>query len=101
MPVLSIVLLYCRSAGVIQSGLSWIGFSMGVMAIGLWAHYPRRAMALLLAAALSAVDINEAGEEVTLTVLDVGQGLAVTVESGDRALLYDTGGRETGSSHAG
>ena len=41
----------------------WIGFLMGVLAIGLWAHYPRRAMALLLGAALSAVDVNEAGED--------------------------------------
>ena len=90
-PALSMVLQYCRSIGVIQSGLSWIGFFMGVLAIGLWAHYPRRAMALLLGAALTAVDVNEAGEAVTLTVLDVGQGLALIVQSGDRALLYDTG----------
>jgi competence protein ComEC len=48
-------------------------------------------MALLLGAALTAVDVNEAGEAVTLTVLDVGQGLALIVQSGDRALLYDTG----------
>jgi competence protein ComEC len=90
-PALSMVLQYCRSIGVIQSGLSWIGFFMGVLAIWLWAHYPRRAMALLLGAALTAVDVNEAGEAVTLTVLDVGQGLALIVQSGDRALLYDTG----------
>jgi competence protein ComEC len=90
-PSLSMVLRYCRSAGVIQSGLSWIGLSMGVLAIGLWAHYPRRAMALLLGAALSAVEVNGGGEAATLTVLDVGQGLALIVQSGDRALLYDTG----------
>lgn len=90
-PALSMVLQYCRSIGVIQSGLSGMGFLMGVLAIGFWAHYPRRAMALLLGAALSAVDVNEASEAVTLTVLDVGQGLALIVQSGDRVLLYDTG----------
>ena len=90
-PALSTVLLYCRSVGVIQSGLSWVGFSMGVLAIGLWAHYPRRAMALLVGAALTVVDVDEGGEAITLTMLDVGQGLAVIVQSGDRALLYDTG----------
>lgn len=90
-PGLAIVLSYCRSIGVIQSGLGWIGFAMGVLAIGLWAHYPRCAMVLLLATALSVIDVNEAGEGVTLTVLDVGQGLAVLVQSRDRSLLYDTG----------
>jgi len=90
-PALSLVLRYGRSVGVIQSGLSWLGVSMGVLAIGLWAHYPRRAMALLVGVALGVVDVNEAGDAVTLTVLDVGQGLAVIVRSRDRALLYDTG----------
>ena len=37
-PALSVVLQYCRSIGVIQSGLSGIGFLMGVLAIGLWAY---------------------------------------------------------------
>jgi len=90
-PALSMLLQYCRSIGVIQSGLSGMGFLMGVLAIGFWAHYPRHAMTLLLGAALSAVDVNEASEAVTLTVLDVGQGLALIVQSGDRVLLYDTG----------
>lgn len=90
-PALSMVLWYCRSVGVIQSGLSWIGFSMGVVAIGLWAHYPRRAIALLVGVALSVVEVQGASKAVTLTALDVGQGLAVIVQSGDRALLYDTG----------
>ena len=91
LPALSFVLSYFRAIGVIQSGLSWMGFSMGVLALGLWARYPRCAVALLLGAALSAVQLNEAREGVTLTLLDVGQGLALIVRSGDRALLYDTG----------
>ena len=35
----------------------------------------------------------------TVTVLDVGQGTAVVVMAGDRALLYDTGGGDPGGSN--
>ena len=34
-----------------------------------------------------------------VTVLDVGQGTAAVVESGDRALLYDTGGGDPAGSN--
>jgi competence protein ComEC len=39
--------------------------------------------------------------ELRMTVLDVGQGLAVVVETRTRALLYDTGPRYTESADAG
>lgn len=39
--------------------------------------------------------------ETTVTVLDVGQGTAVVIQSGDRALLYDTGGGDPDGLNAG
>ena len=35
---------------------------------------------------------SRSSDRFSLTVLDVGQGTAVVIESGERALLYDTGG---------
>ena len=54
-----------------------------------------RALALLLA--LPALlpprpEAQSSGRDIAVTVLDVGQGTSVVIRSGDRALLYDTGG---------
>lgn len=50
-----------------------------------------RCLALLLLLPL-VLPARPAGEETRVTVLDVGQGTAVVVQQGARALLYDTGG---------
>jgi competence protein ComEC len=44
---------------------------------------------------------EELSLDTTVTVLDVGQGTAVVIRSGDRALLYDTGGGDPDGLNAG
>jgi competence protein ComEC len=89
------------------SGLDWLYLplvpglpevvlaGLGVALLILPAPVPLRILALLLAVPLlSPPDPARAAShgDTRLTVLDVGQGTAVVVRAGGRALLYDTGG---------
>jgi competence protein ComEC len=63
---------------------------------------PGRAVATLAIAPLFALPVDAPAEgELWLTALDVGQGMAVLVETGGRRLLYDTGPAHGQDSEAG
>ena len=64
--------------------------------------FPSRGLSLILLSPL--VFAKPAGldeGELTLTTLDVGQGLAVVVETGDKTLVFDTGPKFSSSFNAG
>jgi len=74
-------------------GLGWVALPRGV---------PARAAGLLLCAPLLlAVHARPAPGQFRLTVVDVGQGTAVLVETAGHRLLYDTGPRYTADTDAG
>lgn len=50
-------------------------------------------LALLVALVLVAIKPKPTSENLSLTVLDVGQGLSIVARAGDHALVYDTGPR--------
>ena len=91
--------------------------SLAIMLAGALMLLPRglglrtMAMVLLLAVALSGQSfLNRHNSEqgdlsgqsgLTLTVLDVGQGLSVVASIGDRAVVYDTGPKYSASFNAG
>jgi competence protein ComEC len=74
-------------------GVGWLAAPRGV---------PGRALAWLwLLPLFVAVPLRPGEGEFRMTVLDVGQGLAVVVETRTRTLLYDTGPRYTEVADAG
>ncbi len=80
---------------------------LGVIAVFLLALPGTRAPRLLaLVLALPALlpvrtDPGPPSLRTSVSVLDVGQGTAVVIRSGDRALLYDTGGGDPAGSNMG
>lgn len=75
------------------AGVGWLLLPRGV---------PARWLGLvLLLPALTFAPQRPAPGEAWLTVLDVGQGLAVVVQTATRTLLYDTGPRYSAESDAG
>lgn len=80
---------------------------VGILAVSLLL-LPGRTAVKPLALILSVPMLLPPGEppqastlETQVTVLDVGQGTAVVVRAGDRALLYDTGGGDPNGLNAG
>jgi competence protein ComEC len=75
------------------AGIAWLAAPRGV---------PGRALGLLALVPLFVVRPTPPGPGTfTMTVLDVGQGLAVVVQTHEHALLYDTGPRFTEAADAG
>ncbi len=80
-----------RSPGLLQLLLALAG--LGLLVIPPGTALRLAAPVLLLPLALPGNRLSQAGDAVTrVAVLDVGQGTAVVVYAGGRALLYDTGG---------
>jgi competence protein ComEC len=74
-------------------GIAWLAAPRGV---------PGRALGLLMLSPMFVVRPPAPGPGAfTMTVLDVGQGLAVVVQTSAHALLYDTGPRFTDAADAG
>ena len=91
----------CRQWAVLQAPLGWKGLSMGVLAIALWGRSRWWALLAFTGAAITAVNIKTVGPDVAVTLLDVGQGLSVVIQAGNRTLVYDTGdGQPEGFSQA-
>lgn len=67
---------------------------------GGWRHRAIGLVALLCAALPLSSQQQSADDALRISVLDVGQGTAVLVEQGSRALLYDTGGGDPGGNNA-
>ncbi|NND66464.1 MAG: DNA internalization-related competence protein ComEC/Rec2 [Halioglobus sp.] len=82
----------------LQSAVDGVGLVLGLAGFALvivpggWRHRCI-GLAAMLCCALPLLNAPPGAQEpLRLTVLDVGQGTAVLVEQGGRALLYDTGG---------
>lgn len=80
-----------RSPGPLQLSLAVTGLAVLMTPSGKALRLA--ALMLLVPLLLPGARLPEAGEGVTrLAVLDVGQGTAVVVQAGSKALVYDTGG---------
>jgi len=85
------LLACCASAGVVTGALSGLGFALGLAAV-IWAGPRLLRFFLALLGVLCSVWTPSVGEpDVSVTLLDVGQGLSLVLESGGRTLIYDTG----------
>jgi len=69
--------------------------TLSVLLVCLPGKWTKTALAIAIALPLllpAGTDLQPESQGTRITVLDVGQGTAVVVQSGDRVLLYDTGG---------
>ena len=90
---LTLVLDYCRGWAVIEQPVGWLPFALGIAVVAVWAT--RRAWAIglwLMTIALVYFDVSAQGAKaLRVSVLDVGQGLAVVIQADGRTLVYDMG----------
>ncbi len=91
MPIASAWLLSCGACDVISHPLSLIGFVLVLVSVFCWSHHRRAAVLAYLLTITVALRSPPPASEPLVTVLDVGQGLAVVIESGGKTLVYDTG----------
>ena len=86
---LMLVLSYCRGWAVIEQPVGWLPFALGIAVVAVWAT--RRAWAIglwLMTIALVYFDVSAQGAKaLRVSVLDVGQGLAVVIRAGGRTLV--------------
>ena len=83
---------------------SWavIPAAFGILLLLAPRGWPSKSLSILLLSPLVFVQPNETPEEdLRLTTLDVGQGLAVVLEVGKQVLVYDTGPKFNSSFNAG
>jgi len=91
MPAASAVLESCDFCGLIYQPLPLAGFMLAVMGVVSWSSHPRSAMQAYLIVLALALYAPQPPRGIVVTLLDVGQGLAVIIESEGRVLVYDTG----------
>jgi len=90
------VLGCCRAWAVMSAHPGVLQCVLGVFALLLWGESRRFASAALLVVALVPWPERETATERSMTLLDVGQGLSVVIQVGERTLIYDTGYGEPG-----
>lgn len=92
-----LVLSYCRGWAVIEQHVGWLSFALGIAAVGVWSRERAWAIGLwLMTIAMVYVDVDvdvgaQGAKALRVSVLDVGQGLAVVIQGGGLTLVYDTG----------
>ena len=84
MAPLMLVLSYCRSWAVIEQPVGWLPFALGIAVVAVWATWRAWAIGLwLMTIALVYFDVSAQGAKAfRVSVLDVGQGLAVVIRAG-------------------
>jgi len=90
------VLGCCRAWAVMSAHPGVLQSALGLLALLLWGESRRCAAVVLLIAALWPWPERQTATESSMTLLDVGQGLSVVIQVGERTLIYDTGYGEPG-----
>jgi competence protein ComEC len=87
----------------VRPGATWLllGLAGAIVALAPMPWHVRTAATLVVAAMLAGRAERPRHGEAWVTVLDVGQGLAVAVETRSSIVLYDTGPRYRGGGSAG
>ena len=86
----------CRSWAVLTANTGMLQCGVGLIALALWGESRHSASAIILIAALLPWPDRQITAGNSMTLLDVGQGLSVVVQVGERTLIYDTGYGESG-----
>ena len=81
----------CRAWAVMTAHLGVPQCALGLLALILWGESRRYASAAFLIAALWPWPERQTATGISMTLLDVGQGLSMVMHIGDRTLVYDTG----------
>ena len=81
----------CDYCAMVRHTLPLPGFILAVIGIFCWTSYRRLALLAYAIVVMLALDVPRTNFETIVTILDVGQGLAVVIESDGKAMLYDTG----------
>ena len=83
MAPLMLVLSYCRGWAVIEQPVGWLPFALGIAVVAVWANWRAWAIGLwLMTIALVYFDVSAQGAKAfRVSVLDVGQGLAVVIRA--------------------
>ena len=85
------VLGCCRAWAVMSAHPGVLQGALGLLALLLWGESRRYAAVVFLIAALWPWPERQTATESSMTLLDVGQGLSVVIQVGERTLIYDTG----------
>jgi len=90
------VLGCCRAWAVMSAHSGVLQCVLGFLALLLWGESRRYAAVAFLIAALWPWSEKQTATGSLMTLLDVGQGLSVVIQVGERTLIYDTGYGEPG-----
>ncbi len=91
MPLFSTVLRSCEHCVMVHQPLPLAGLILALIGVFCWSSHPRPARLAYLMVILLALNTPQRQHETIVTLLDVGQGLAVVIESRGKTMVYDTG----------
>jgi competence protein ComEC len=75
----------------VRQPLPLAGFILGLASAFCWMSHRRSAVAAYLVTMALALAMPRTDSETVVTLLDVGQGLAIVIETHGKTMLYDTG----------
>jgi competence protein ComEC len=91
MPFATVLLGACDFCTMVRQPLPLAGFILGLASAFCWMSHRRSAVAAYLVTIALALVIPRTDTETVVTLLDVGQGLAIVIETHGKTMLYDTG----------
>ena len=91
MPFATGLLRACEFCAMVRQPLPMAGFVLGLVSAFCWVTHRRSAVAAYLVTMALALAVPRTDAGTVVTLLDVGQGLAIVIETDGKVMLYDTG----------